>query len=117
MMDRLTYYVTHHRRLVIGVWLALTLFGMFASVKVADRWLEDFAIPGYSAYEANQRTVATLGNGEIEPFVAVLHSGGCFRRCCTRWGPASTACACCRVAWSRAATIPTAGCGTGGAAR
>ena len=76
MMDRLTYYVTHHRRIVIGAWIALTLFGVFASAKVADRWLEDFSIPGYSAYEANQRTVAALGNGEIEPFVAVLRSEG-----------------------------------------
>jgi putative drug exporter of the RND superfamily len=75
-MDRLTYYVTHHRRIVIGVWVLLTLFGGFASARVADRWLEDFSIPGYSAYEANQRTLSTLGNGEVEPFVAVFKADG-----------------------------------------
>ncbi len=75
-MDRLTHLVTHHRRLVIGLWVALTLFGGYSAAQVADRWLEDFSIPGYSAYEANQRSVAALGSGEIEPFVAVLESDG-----------------------------------------
>ncbi len=75
-MDRLTYYVTHHRRIVIGIWIALTLFGVFASIQVSTRWLEKFSIPGESAYEANQRALVKLGNGEIQPFVAVLKSDG-----------------------------------------
>ncbi len=76
MMDRLTNVVTHHRRAVIIIWTALTLFGMFAASKAADRFLVEFGIPGYSAYEANQRTLQTLGNGEIEPFIAVLTTKG-----------------------------------------
>ena len=52
-MERLAYYVVHHRRLVIGVWILLTLFGAFSAGKVADRWLEDFSIPGASGYEAD----------------------------------------------------------------
>jgi putative drug exporter of the RND superfamily len=75
-MDRLTHYVTHHRLIVIGVWVLLTAFGGFATVQVADRWLEDFSIPGYSAYEANQRSVEALGSGEIEPLVAVFTAKG-----------------------------------------
>jgi putative drug exporter of the RND superfamily len=75
-MDRLTHYVTHHRRLVIGFWVVLTLFGGYSAGQVADRWLEDFSIPGYAAYEANQRTVEALGSGEVEPFVAVLSADG-----------------------------------------
>ena len=73
-MERLAHYVVHHRRIVIGVWIVLTAFGGFSSVQVADRWLEDFSIPGASGYEANQRAVAKLGNGELFPFVIVLRA-------------------------------------------
>jgi RND superfamily putative drug exporter len=76
MMDRLTRLVTHHRWAVIGVWIALTIFGMFAASRVSNRFLVEFGIPGYSAYEANQRTLQTLGSGEIEPFIAVLKTNG-----------------------------------------
>lgn len=73
-MERLAHYVVHHRRLVIGVWMALTAFGAFSAGQVADRWLEDFSIPGASGYEANQRAVAKLGNGEVFPYVVVLRA-------------------------------------------
>lgn len=73
-MERLADYVVHHRRLVIGVWIALTAFGAFSAGQVAERWLEDFSIPGASGYEANQRAVAELGNGEVFPFVIVLRA-------------------------------------------
>ena len=73
-MERLAYYVVHHRRLVIGVWILLTAFGGFSAGQVADRWLEDFSIPGASGYEANQRAVAELGNGELYPYVIALRA-------------------------------------------
>ena len=73
-MERLAYYVVHHRRLVIGVWILLTLFGAFSAGKVADRWLEDFSIPGASGYEADQRALAKLGSGELFPRVIVFKS-------------------------------------------
>jgi RND superfamily putative drug exporter len=75
-MERLADYVVHHRRLVIGVWIALTAFGGFSAVQVADRWLETFSIPGASGYEANQRAADNLGNGELYPFVLVLRADG-----------------------------------------
>ena len=56
-MDRLTRYVTHHRKIVIGIWVLLTAFGGFAAGQMTDRWLKTFSIPGYSAYEANQRMI------------------------------------------------------------
>ena len=71
-MERLAYYVAHHRRLVIGVWILLTAFGAFSAGQVADRWLEDFSIPGASGYEADQRALAKLGNGELFPRVLVF---------------------------------------------
>ncbi len=75
-MDRLTFYVTHHRRKVIGIWVVLTLFGGFAAGQVADRFLQTFSIPGKPAYEANQRVLDTLGSGEVDAMVAVFQSPG-----------------------------------------
>ncbi|MBA2462756.1 MAG: MMPL family transporter, partial [Actinobacteria bacterium] len=75
-MERLAQYVVHHRRLVIGVWILLTAFGAFSAGQVADRWLEDFSIPGASGYEADQRAVAKLGNGELFPYVIALRADG-----------------------------------------
>src|SRR4029079_11190063 len=39
-------------------------------------WLESFSIPGYSAYETNQRTLRTYGSGEQFPLVAVISAPG-----------------------------------------
>ena len=76
MLERLAHFVIRRNRLVIGIWVVLTLFGGYSAGQVADRWLEDFSIPGYSAYEANQRTLETLGNGEVSPYVAVVRADG-----------------------------------------
>ena len=76
MLERLAHLIVRRRRIVIGVWLVLTLFGAFAAGQVSKRWLTQFSIPGYSAYEANQRTLHTFGNGEQAPMIAVFHSAG-----------------------------------------
>src|SRR3954469_5508465 len=76
MLARLAHVVHGHRKLVVGVWLLLTAFGVFATGRVANRWFESFSIPGYSAYETNQKVVKTFGTGEQAPFVAVFHSKG-----------------------------------------
>src|SRR5262245_7196274 len=65
-----------HRRLVAGVWIVLTIFGAFSAQQVSKRWLEQFSIPGFSAYEANQRTLKTFGSGAQAPNVAVLRVKG-----------------------------------------
>src|SRR5688572_25820196 len=75
-MERLADYVVHHRRIVIGIWILLTAFGAFSAGQVADRWLEDFSIPGASGYEANQRALDKLGNGELYPYVIALKTDG-----------------------------------------
>ena len=54
----------------------LTLFGGFAAGQVSKRWLTQFSIPGYSAYEANQQTLKIFGTGEQAPLIAVFHSSG-----------------------------------------
>ena len=76
LLARLAHLIVRRRWVVIGVWIALTLFGAFSAGQVSKRWFESFSIPGYSAYEANQRTLHTFGTGENAPLVAVFHSDG-----------------------------------------
>jgi RND superfamily putative drug exporter len=71
-MERLARLVIRRRGIVIGLWLVLTVFGAYSAARVSNRWLESFSIPGYSAYEANQRTLHTYGSGEQFPLVAVI---------------------------------------------
>ena len=76
ILARLAHLIVRRRRVVIGFWVVLTLFGMFSASQVSKRWFESFSIPGYSAYEANQRTLHTFGTGAQPPLVAVFHTDG-----------------------------------------
>jgi putative drug exporter of the RND superfamily len=75
-MERLGHFVVRRRRLVILSWVGLTIFGAIGAGQVSNRWQENFSIPGYSAYEANQRALKNLGTGAQVPLVAVLESSG-----------------------------------------
>ena len=66
--------VIRHRLLVVGVWIVLTFVGAFSASQLSKRWFESFSIPGYSAYEANQRTLKIFGSGEQPPLVLVITS-------------------------------------------
>ena len=72
-METLARATIRGRWLFVGLWLILTVAGAMATGKLADRWFEQFSIPGYSAYEANQRTLETFGTGRQYPLVAVFH--------------------------------------------
>jgi uncharacterized membrane protein YdfJ with MMPL/SSD domain len=76
VLARLAHVVHRRRGLIIGVWFLLTGFGVFATMQVSERWYESFSIPGYSAYETNQKALKTFGTGEAPPLVAVFHSDG-----------------------------------------
>ena len=71
-METLARATIRGRWLFVGLWLLLTVAGAMATGKLADRWFEQFSIPGYSAYEANQRTLETFGTGRQYPLVAVF---------------------------------------------
>lgn len=73
---RLAHFVIRRRRWVVAAWVLLFLVGIVTTGKLGDRWFESFSIPGYSAYEANQRTLKTFGSGEQAPLVAVFRSEG-----------------------------------------
>src|SRR3954449_4556559 len=76
LLARLAHVIVRRRKTVIALWLVLTLFGAYSAGRVSDRWFESFSIPGYSGYEANQRTLKTFGTGEQAPLVAVFRSKG-----------------------------------------
>jgi RND superfamily putative drug exporter len=76
MLERLAHVIVRRRRMVIGIWIALTLFGAFSASQVSKRWFQSFSIPGYSAYEANKRTLDRFGTGMQAPLVAVFQTKG-----------------------------------------
>ena len=76
MLESLAHVVMRRRWWFIGAWIGLTLLGAYSAQAVSSRWLEEFSIPGYSAYEANQRTLETFGTGAQPPHVIVLSSQG-----------------------------------------
>ena len=75
-LARLARFTASHRWPVIGVWIALTLFGAVASGKLSGRWYQSSAVPGGPAYEAGQRTLAASGAGVRAPDVVVFHTAG-----------------------------------------
>src|SRR5438128_712907 len=76
VLARLAHIVHRRRRRVVGIWVLLTIFGVFATAQVSNRWFESVSIPGYSAYETNQKTVKTFGSGELSPLVVVFQAKG-----------------------------------------
>jgi RND superfamily putative drug exporter len=75
-LTKLAHTIIRRRRLVIAAWLVLTALGAFSAGQLADRWYQEFSIPGYEAYEANQRANEAFRNGRVGPFVAVLRAEG-----------------------------------------
>ena len=76
MLARLAHVTARHRKAIIFTWIALTVFGGFAAGQVSERWLQSFSIPGYSAYEASQRTLERFGTGARPPSVVVFQTKG-----------------------------------------
>jgi RND superfamily putative drug exporter len=76
MLARLAHLTARRRKTIIFTWIALTIFGGFAAGQVSERWLQSFSIPGYSAYEASQRTFERFGTGERPPNVVVFRTKG-----------------------------------------
>ncbi len=76
MLERLAHLIVRRRRVVIGVWVVLTVFGAFSAGQVSKRWYQSFSIPGYSGYETDQETLRVFGSGENPPLVAVFHTSG-----------------------------------------
>ncbi len=76
MLARLAHATTHRRKAIILAWLALTVFGGFSASQVSQRWLQSVAVPGYPAYEANQRALDRFATGDRPPNVVVFKTKG-----------------------------------------
>jgi RND superfamily putative drug exporter len=74
MLTRLAHVIVRRRWTVIGLWIALTVFGAFSTVQVSDRWTSRTSVPGEPAYEASQRSLQALGIGDRTPIVVVFHA-------------------------------------------
>ena len=72
-MKALTEWVLGHKKVVVAIWVALTVAGI-AATGPADRAFEQqFNLPGTEAFAANSQIVKTYGNGgDIAPLVPVV---------------------------------------------
>jgi RND superfamily putative drug exporter len=80
LLAALAHVIARRRKLIIAAWVVLTVFGAFSAQQVSKRWFQSFSIPGYSAYETNQRMLHRFGTGEQAPLVAVFRSKGDVRK-------------------------------------
>jgi RND superfamily putative drug exporter len=76
VLTRLAHLTVRYRWLVIGLWLCLTVFGVFAAGQVSSRWFQSTSVPGQPAYEASQRSLHALDVGARPPNVVVFHTSG-----------------------------------------
>jgi putative drug exporter of the RND superfamily len=73
-MTGLARLILRRRKAVVAVWFVLTVIGAVSAGQI--KWFESFSIPGYSAYEANQRTLNEFGSGLNTPLVVVVKTKG-----------------------------------------
>ena len=72
-MAALTSWVLKHKRLVLGLWLVVTV-AAFAAVGPAGKALsQQFNVPGREGFETNKELAAIYGNGgDVAPIVPVV---------------------------------------------
>jgi putative drug exporter of the RND superfamily len=69
----LTRWVLAHKRVVVIVWVALTLAGLYSAPQVTDALNEDFTMPESAATVTNEEIVDHVGSGgAVPPLVAVV---------------------------------------------
>jgi len=72
-MERLSTFVTAHRKWIYGLWIAAFIAGIAASSTLSNHLDKTFAMPGQPSYVANQAIVAEYGNGGMAtPLVPVV---------------------------------------------
>ena len=72
-MNVITRFVLDHKRLVLGLWLVVTI-AAFAAIQPAGNALsQQFSVPGREGFETNQELGAIYGNGgDVAPIVPVV---------------------------------------------
>ena len=72
MLAGLARFTIRHRFVVVGVWAVLLVAGVMAAGGCRTAGSRRSRFPGFSAYQANQRTLKTFGSGEQPPVVVVF---------------------------------------------
>ncbi|MGH3417082.1 MAG: ATP-binding protein, partial [Actinocrinis sp.] len=62
-MERLSTFVTTHRKWIYGLWLAAFIAGIAAASTLSNHLDKTFSMPGQPGYVANQAIQAEYGNG------------------------------------------------------
>ena len=72
-MNALTGWVLGHKRVVLGLWLLVTVVA-FAAIQPAGSALsQEFSVPGGEGFETNQELAEIYGNGgDVAPIVPVV---------------------------------------------
>ena len=72
-MEVLTRFVLGHKRLVLGLWLAVVIAAFAALQPANDALSQQFNVPGREGYETNQELGKIYGvGGDISPLVPVV---------------------------------------------
>jgi putative drug exporter of the RND superfamily len=69
----ITHWALRHKRLVVGLWLALTILGMAFSKKATESLSQEYSVPGQQSYQTNTLLTSMYhGGGDSAPLVAVV---------------------------------------------
>jgi len=72
-MTALTRLVLHHKRLVLGFWVVVTVAAFAAIGPANDALSPQFNAPGLESFETNEKLAAIYGNGgDVAPIVPVV---------------------------------------------
>ena len=72
-MNALTRWVLDHKRLVVGVWLAVTIAAFAAIGPAGSALSQQFDVPGREGFETNKELGEIYGNGgDVAPIVPVV---------------------------------------------
>ena len=72
-MTTLTRWVLRHKKLVVGMWMVITLVGFAAMGPAGKSFNDTFSVPGKEAFAANSQIMRTYGNGgDSAPLVPVV---------------------------------------------
>jgi RND superfamily putative drug exporter len=72
-MNVLTSFVLAHKRLVVGLWLLVTVAAFAAIGPAGSALSQQFNVPGREGFETNEELAALYGNGgDVAPIVPVV---------------------------------------------
>ena len=73
-MESLTRWILAHRRLVVGLWVVLTVIGVLTASAAVSAMNQKFTVPGREGWEANQSIAQRFGGtgGDAAPLVPVV---------------------------------------------